>query len=130
MCILPPAQRRAALATSISGSAATSSTEEFYKGSVDCFKQVISKYGIKGLYRGFTSTIVRDMQVRETAVGPGVGLLRTPARQPQFLAAAPPADGLHARCPCRATPGSSWATRPPSTTSCRTPGQACTPRPT
>ncbi|KAG2421992.1 hypothetical protein HYH02_015550, partial [Chlamydomonas schloesseri] len=35
----------------------------FYKGSVDCFKQVLSKYGVKGLYRGFTSTVLRDMQV-------------------------------------------------------------------
>ncbi|GFR41678.1 hypothetical protein Agub_g2424, partial [Astrephomene gubernaculifera] len=58
-------QRRAALAGGIgtsSTAAAASSAEEFYKGSVDCFKQVLSKHGVKGLYRGFTSTILRDMQ--------------------------------------------------------------------
>ncbi|EFJ47772.1 hypothetical protein VOLCADRAFT_61165 [Volvox carteri f. nagariensis] len=43
-------------------SAASSASDEFYKGSVDCFKQVLSKYGIKGLYRGFTATVLRDMQ--------------------------------------------------------------------
>jgi solute carrier family 25 carnitine/acylcarnitine transporter 20/29 len=57
-------QRRAALAGSIS-KAASGAPEEFYKGSVDCFKQVLSKHGVKGLYRGFTSTILRDMQVRK-----------------------------------------------------------------
>lgn len=55
-------QRRAALAGSVAGAAAQAGGEEFYKGSVDCFKQVLSKHGIKGLYRGFTSTILRDMQ--------------------------------------------------------------------
>ncbi|PNW84152.1 hypothetical protein CHLRE_04g223300v5 [Chlamydomonas reinhardtii] len=56
-------QRRAALAGTVAaGAAASAGAEEFYKGSLDCFKQVMSKHGIKGLYRGFTSTILRDMQ--------------------------------------------------------------------
>ncbi|GLC42300.1 hypothetical protein PLESTB_000662000 [Pleodorina starrii] len=67
-------QRRAALAGSLakisasasvaSASVSTSSAApaELYRGSVDCFKQVLSKYGIRGLYRGFTSTLLRDMQ--------------------------------------------------------------------
>ncbi|KAG2488586.1 hypothetical protein HYH03_012906 [Edaphochlamys debaryana] len=54
-------QRRAALASTVAPGAAAG-VEEFYKGSVDCFKQVLSKYGVKGLYRGFTSTVLRDMQ--------------------------------------------------------------------
>ncbi|KAG2488565.1 hypothetical protein HYH03_012884 [Edaphochlamys debaryana] len=55
-------QRRAAMAASVAGSAAAAGTEEFYKGSVDCFRKVLGSYGVKGLYRGFTSTILRDMQ--------------------------------------------------------------------
>ncbi|PNH09961.1 putative mitochondrial carrier C4G9.20c [Tetrabaena socialis] len=56
-------QRRAALASTVIAPAGAAATEEaFYKGSVDCFKQVLAKHGVKGLYRGFSSTIVRDMQ--------------------------------------------------------------------
>ncbi|KXZ50486.1 hypothetical protein GPECTOR_16g661 [Gonium pectorale] len=55
-------QRRAALAGSAGSAAASSGAEVFYKGSVDCFKQVLSKHGVKGLYRGVTSTVLRDMQ--------------------------------------------------------------------
>lgn len=53
-------QRRAALVSTV-GSAA-GATEVFYKGSADCFKQVLLRHGISGLYRGYTSTLVRDMQ--------------------------------------------------------------------
>ncbi|GLC65904.1 hypothetical protein PLESTF_000356500 [Pleodorina starrii] len=53
-------QRRAALAGV--AASAPAAPAELYRGSVDCFKQVLSKYGIRGLYRGFTSTLLRDMQ--------------------------------------------------------------------
>lgn len=36
---------------------------ETYKGSLDCAKRILSGHGVKGLYRGFTSTLLRDMQV-------------------------------------------------------------------
>ena len=32
----------------------------YYKNSVDCIKRVTKEHGVKGLYRGFTSTCVRD----------------------------------------------------------------------
>lgn len=37
---------------------------ETYTGSWDCASKIMSKHGIKGLYRGFTSTVLRDIQVR------------------------------------------------------------------
>jgi len=36
---------------------------ETYKGSVDCTMQILRKHGLKGLYRGFSSTVLRDIQV-------------------------------------------------------------------
>ncbi|GIL64612.1 hypothetical protein Vafri_18503 [Volvox africanus] len=64
-------QRRAALVGSISSAAASSPSvatvfpgdhQRFYRGSMDCFRQVLTNHGIRGLYRGFTSTALRDMQ--------------------------------------------------------------------
>ena len=40
---------------------------ETYKGSVDCVKSILKNHGIKGLYRGMTSTILRDIQVGPVA---------------------------------------------------------------
>lgn len=37
---------------------------ETYKGSWDCAVQILRNHGIKGLYRGMTSTVLRDIQVR------------------------------------------------------------------
>lgn len=36
---------------------------ETYKGSVDCAMSILRSHGLKGLYRGMTSTILRDIQV-------------------------------------------------------------------
>ncbi|GIL85892.1 hypothetical protein Vretimale_8964 [Volvox reticuliferus] len=72
-------QRRAAMVGSISNAAATSSSssssapssaargppcdqQRFYRGSMDCFRQVLTEHGVRGLYRGFTATALRDMQ--------------------------------------------------------------------
>lgn len=56
-------QRRAALVGTVAqGAASAGATEVFYKGSADCLKQVLTRHGITGLYRGYTSTIIRDMQ--------------------------------------------------------------------
>lgn len=63
---------------------------ETYKGSWDCAVQILRNHGIKGLYRGMTSTVLRDIQVRSAAravagcaaraaAGCGGGLLRSPA---------------------------------------------------
>lgn len=54
-------QRRALLATSVAG-ANTGAVEATYKGSLDCFAKVLGTYGVKGLYRGYTSTLLRDIQ--------------------------------------------------------------------
>lgn len=35
---------------------------ESYKGSVDCAVRILKNHGVAGLYRGFTSTVMRDMQ--------------------------------------------------------------------
>lgn len=51
-------QRRAALAATVGGG----KTEVHYNGSYDCFKKVIKNHGVKGLYRGYTSTLLRDIQ--------------------------------------------------------------------
>lgn len=53
-------QRRAMLASSVAASAGN--VEVTYKGSLDCFRKVLGSYGVKGLYRGYTSTLVRDIQ--------------------------------------------------------------------
>ena len=37
---------------------------ETYKGSVDCAMSILRSHGLKGLYRGMTSTVLRDIQVR------------------------------------------------------------------
>lgn len=37
---------------------------ETYKGSWDCAVQILRNHGVKGLYRGMTSTVLRDIQVR------------------------------------------------------------------
>lgn len=52
-------QRRATLAASVAGSGAAEAT---YSGSYDCFKKVLRNHGVKGLYRGYTSTLLRDIQ--------------------------------------------------------------------
>lgn len=36
---------------------------ETYKGSVDCAMSILRSHGLKGLYRGMTSTILRDIMV-------------------------------------------------------------------
>uniref|UniRef100_A0A7S0R4T1 Mitochondrial carrier protein n=1 Tax=Chlamydomonas leiostraca TaxID=1034604 RepID=A0A7S0R4T1_9CHLO len=53
-------QRRVQLAQKLGGAAAQGL--EMYSGSVDCARKIMSKHGISGLYRGFTSTVMRDMQ--------------------------------------------------------------------
>ncbi|GLI71751.1 hypothetical protein VaNZ11_017070 [Volvox africanus] len=64
-------QRHAALGVSISSAAASSPSaatapprdhQRFYHGSMDCFRQVLANHGVRGLYRGFTSTVLRDIQ--------------------------------------------------------------------
>lgn len=59
-------QRRAALASTLgsaaSAAAAAAKPELTYSGSFDCFKKVLKHHGVKGLYRGYTSTLLRDIQ--------------------------------------------------------------------
>ena len=31
-----------------------------YKGSVDCMRQIFTKYGVNGLYKGFLITVYRE----------------------------------------------------------------------
>ena len=31
-----------------------------YKNSIDCFKQIVSKYGVRGLYKGYIITVYRE----------------------------------------------------------------------
>jgi hypothetical protein len=35
---------------------------DIYNGSVHCTTDIFKKHGIKGLFRGYTSTLVRDIQ--------------------------------------------------------------------
>ncbi len=56
-------QRRAALAAKMG---LNIQGLETYKGSVDCAYRILKGHGIKGLYRGFTSTVLRDIQVSYT----------------------------------------------------------------
>ncbi|KAL4431646.1 hypothetical protein ABPG77_001488 [Micractinium sp. CCAP 211/92] len=51
-------QRRAQLATKMGMSMQGLET---YKGSVDCAMSILRSHGLKGLYRGMTSTILRDI---------------------------------------------------------------------
>lgn len=59
-------QRRAALASTASGSgsaAANAAVEDVYKGSLDAFRKIVSRYGLfRGLYSGYTVTLLRDVQ--------------------------------------------------------------------
>jgi solute carrier family 25 (mitochondrial carnitine/acylcarnitine transporter), member 20/29 len=53
-------QRRVQLAQKLGGAAAQGL--ETYTGSLNCASRILSQHGISGLYRGFTSTVMRDMQ--------------------------------------------------------------------
>ncbi|KAJ9505404.1 hypothetical protein QJQ45_011951 [Haematococcus lacustris] len=52
-------QRRAQLATKMG---LKIQGLEAYKGTMDCTAAIFRKHGVAGLYRGFTATVLRDMQ--------------------------------------------------------------------
>ncbi|KAJ9529371.1 hypothetical protein QJQ45_013790 [Haematococcus lacustris] len=52
-------QRRAALAAKMG---LKIQGLDAYKGSVDCAVSIARKHGVAGLYRGFTATVIRDIQ--------------------------------------------------------------------
>ncbi|KAL6747331.1 mitochondrial carrier domain-containing protein [Haematococcus lacustris] len=52
-------QRRAALAAKMG---LKIQGLDAYKGSVDCAVSIVRKHGVAGLYRGFTATVIRDIQ--------------------------------------------------------------------
>ena len=37
--------------------------EENYKGNWDCAKKILRNHGLRGIYSGYVSTLLRDMQV-------------------------------------------------------------------
>ena len=37
--------------------------EENYKGNWDCAKKIFRNHGLRGMYSGYVSTLLRDMQV-------------------------------------------------------------------
>lgn len=55
-------QRRASLVSTVAASASAGAQEVAYKGSLDCFYKVLRNHGVSGLYRGYTSTLLRDVQ--------------------------------------------------------------------
>ncbi|KAJ9509058.1 hypothetical protein QJQ45_011593 [Haematococcus lacustris] len=60
-------QRRAQLATKMG---LKIQGLEAYKGTMDCTAAIFRKHGVAGLYRGFTATVLRDMQVGAGEEGP------------------------------------------------------------
>jgi hypothetical protein len=49
--------------------------EENYKGNWDCAKKILRNHGLRGIYSGYLSTLLRDMQVGKGALSKGVSLL-------------------------------------------------------
>jgi hypothetical protein len=42
--------------------------EENYKGNWDCAKKILRNHGLRGMYSGYLSTLLRDMQVGRSLV--------------------------------------------------------------
>ena len=41
---------------------------ETYKGAADCAASILRGHGLRGLYRGMTSTVLRDIMVRASLI--------------------------------------------------------------
>jgi hypothetical protein len=44
--------------------------EENYKGNWDCAKKILRNHGLRGIYSGYVSTLLRDMQVSGASLLP------------------------------------------------------------
>jgi hypothetical protein len=54
--------------------------EENYKGNWDCAKKILRNHGLRGIYSGYVSTLLRDMQVGRVRGLGSVGLRQACSR--------------------------------------------------